>query len=104
MRAFALVEPWEFRRVGTYRQRERDEYLRLRRQRGHDAAEEWRTSWRCLNAEALDRLVLEEASWAAVRRGFGRYASRYEDLTDLERLVVVGVLEERKERERERRR
>jgi hypothetical protein len=36
-----------------------------------------------------------------VRRRFGKYAERFEDLTELEQFVVVGVLSERVECERE---
>jgi hypothetical protein len=36
-----------------------------------------------------------------VRRRFGKYAERFEDLTELEQFVVMGVLSERVERERE---
>lgn len=103
MPTLRLVAPWGFRPLTRYRPTERDEYLRIRRTRGHEAAEDWRTSWRCLNPTGLLGFVLPPATWETVRRRFGKYAARYETLTELEQFVVVGVMEERKEDERRRR-
>ena len=101
MQTLALVAPWEFRVSKRYRSSERDEYLRVRRTRGHDAAETWRMSFACLKPQGLESFVLPVADWPTVRKRFGKYAERFEDLTELEQFVVMGVLSERVERERE---
>ena len=101
MGTFALIAPWGFRLVRRIPKTDREEYLRRRRAHGHDAAEAWRLSIGCTRPKETARLALPEANFANVRRRFGVYAERFEDLTDLERLVVVGVLAERVEAERE---
>lgn len=101
MATLALVSPWDFRLLKSSKETEREIYLSIRRTRGPDAAEHWRTSVLCLRPKELERDALPLGTWDVVRRRFGKYAERYEDLTEAERRVVEGVLAERIEREKE---